>query len=277
MFKHHKYDSLLVLITLAQVGLLLLPFVTEISLLGLCALVVLNVFLIGTNYQCVAHNFIHNPFFKDPALNRGFSLINSLGIGLPQSLYRIHHIEHHRHNNNPERDESSTYFHGKFGQEENIFSYSILGVLRTDLVMLYKQARNKSILINLEVIFFVAFLVLLAQLNWRLTLGYVVTSYVLGQIFALWENYCEHHFADYTDRKRDSVSCYNSLYNLIWFNNGFHQEHHFAPQIHWTMVPQMMEKLPQDRVIVDFCHLSNSFSAYRQNKKRPHKVALRIV
>ena len=277
MFKHHKSDSVLVLITFAQVGLLLLPYVTEISIPSLVALVFLNIFLIGTNYQCIAHNFIHNPFFKDPALNRGFSLINTLGIGLPQSLYRIYHIEHHRHNNNPEKDESSTHAHGKLGQEENIFSYSVLGVLRTDLVELYTQARSKSILINLEIIFFVAFLVLLAQLNWKLTLGYVVTSYVFGQSFALWENYCEHHFADYTDRKRDSVSCYNSVYNLLWFNNGFHQEHHFAPQIHWTMVPQLTEKLPEDRVIVDFCHLSNSFGAYRGNKKRPLKVALRIV
>ena len=277
MFKHHKHDSLLVLITFAQVGLLILPFVTEVSLLGLGALVLLNVFLIGTNYQCVAHNFIHNPFFKSSGLNRGFSLINTLGIGLPQSLYRIHHIEHHRHNNNPEKDESSTFFHGKLGQEENIFSYSFLGVLRTDLVTLYKQARNKSILVNLEIIFFLAFLSLLAQLNWKLTLGYVITSYVLGQVFALWENYCEHHYADYTDRKRDSVSCYNSVYNLIWFNNGYHQEHHFAPQIHWTMVPQVTEKLPEDRIIVRFCHLTNSFNKYQGLRKKPLKVILHIV
>ncbi|MBA2404175.1 MAG: fatty acid desaturase [Bdellovibrionales bacterium] len=262
MFKHKKWDGILVGIMMCQLGLMILPFVINLSALTLVLLVLINTFLIGTNYQCVAHNFIHNPFFKSPKLNQLFSLLNSLCLGVPASVYRIHHLEHHRHNNRPDKDETSTFRHGKNGLEENIFLYSTLGVLRTDLLTLYKTARKQSSLVVVELIGLVFFIALLANINWKLFVGYVLTSYLAGQIFALWENYCEHHHANYNDRKRDSVSCYNKVYNFLWFNNGYHQEHHFSPTIHWTEIETVKEKLPSDRMVVRFCHLTNSFSTF---------------
>jgi fatty acid desaturase len=260
MFKHSKRDGFLVGLMVLQITLIILPFVVELSLSSLIMLVLLNTFLIGTNYQCVAHNFIHNPFFNRPLLNNVFSVLNSFCIGVPASVYKTHHLEHHRHNNRPDKDETSTFRHGKNGQEENIFLYSTLGILRTDLVSLYKTTKKQSSLVHLELLVLSFFITGLCLLSWKLFLGYVLTSYLTGQFFALWENYCEHHHADYTDRKRDSVSCYNSVYNFLWFNNGYHQEHHHAPTIHWTKIPGVKEKLPIDRVIVGICHLTNSFS-----------------
>jgi len=222
-------------------------------------LIFFQVYLLGLNYKSVAHNFIQNPFFKSEFLNSSFSILNSLCLGVPQSLYRIHHLNHHRYNNHPEKDESSTFRHGKHGNEENIFSYSFLGVIRTDLVSLYKTASNKSPLVHIEFLSLILFIVFLAFNNWILFLSYVLTIYIFGQVFALWENYCEHHLADFSDRKRDSVSCYNPIYNFLWFNNGFHQEHHFSPQVHWTKIYSISDKLPKDRVITKYCHLLHSF------------------
>lgn len=263
MFKHHKLDSILVLISLLQVSLLVIPFFFPLSYGQLSLLVIINAFLVGTNYQCVAHNFIHNPFFKSSTLNKLFSLLNSFGIGMPSSAYRIHHLEHHRHNNRPDKDDTSTFKYGKYGQEENIILYSSIGIIRTDIPELCKIACKHSTLVLAEVLLMVIFVVGLSLLNWKLFLGYVMTSYLIGQFFALWENYCEHHHADYNDRKRDSVSCYNSVYNFLWFNNGYHQEHHYAPTLHWSQITSVKEKLPADRIIVDACHLSNSFNLFK--------------
>jgi fatty acid desaturase len=259
MFKHSKLDSLLVALLFLQLSILLLPFVVSLSTPLLVMLVLFNIFLMGTNFQCIAHNFIHLPFFSSRNLNTAFSMINSLGIGVPQTMYRAHHLNHHRYNNRPEEDESSTWRHGKDGKEENIFSYSLLGVLRTDMGTLYKQASRTSTMPRYEAALLLAFFGTLFFLNWKLALLYLVPSYLGGHIFALWENHCEHHRADPHDRKRDSVSCYNHLYNLIWFNNGYHQEHHYSPQVHWTKVPMVQSELPLDRVIVKGCHLTNSF------------------
>lgn len=259
MLKHSNKDIFLVILAFIQVALLALPFFTPLSQGVLMVLVLVNIFLVGTNYQCVSHNFIHLPFFKINFFNQIFSIINSVGIGIPQSAYRLHHLQHHRYNNQPDKDDSSTRRHGKDGKDEHILSYSVLGVFRTDVPGLISEAAKKSKLVYIEMIFMVAFLGTLLALDWKLLIAYIVPSIFLGQVFALWENHCEHHHADPYDRKRDSVSCYNSFYNWIWFNNGYHQEHHFSPQVHWTKIPEVKSNLPDDRIIVKGCHLTNSF------------------
>lgn len=259
MMKHSKLDFILVLLLFLQIAFLILPFVLPVKTPALWFLMFLNIILMGTNYQCIAHNFIHLPFFKHESVNKTFSVLNSLGLGLPQSLYRLHHLNHHRFNNNPDGDMSSIYLHGKNGKEENIFSYSLLGVVRTDLAGLYKKARKGSVLPLYETGILFLFLITLLIINWKLFVLYILPSYLGGQFFAVWENYCEHHLADFRDRKRDSVSCYNPVYNFVWFNNGYHQEHHFSPQVHWTRIKTVRSELPEDRIIARGCHLFHSF------------------
>jgi fatty acid desaturase len=256
--KYSRYDYILVSLLMVQILVMLVPYFWQLSLPYLGLLILVNIILMGTNYQCIAHNFIHLPFFKSKVLNNVFSVINTLGLGVPQSIYRLHHLNHHRHNNHPDGDMSSTYRFGKNGKEENILTYSLLGIVRTDLTGLYQKASRSSSLPLWETLFLLAFLSGLAAVNWKLFLFYILPSYLGGQFFALWENYCEHHHALPQDRQRDSVSCYNPVYNYLWFNNGYHQEHHFSPQVHWRNIPKVRPELPPDRVIVKGCHLFNS-------------------
>ena len=257
--KQSRWDLLLVLVTVGQVVLLLAPFFLAVPPVLRTGLVIVNAFLVGMNYQCVAHNFIHHPFFTNNGLNEVFSVLNSLAIGLPQSAYRLHHLNHHRYNNDPAKDESSTWRFAKNQREENIFSYSLLGLLRTDLMGLIRAAGRTSALVYAELAVLIFVLLGAGLLRPGLFLSYLLPSLLLGQVFALWENYCEHRGADYRDRQRDSVSCYNGFYNWIWFNNGYHQEHHFRPQVHWTEIRPVRAELPNDRVVVHGCHLTNSF------------------
>ena len=55
------------------------------------------------------------------------------------------------------------------------------------------------------------------------------------------------------------MSCYGLLYNLLRFNHGYHQEHHYRPQVHWTRVPAMKTLLPpeSDRRVVRWAHWFN--------------------
>src|SRR5438105_2431013 len=41
------------------------------------------------NMQCISHNFIHNPYFSSAWLNRAYSVLESLALGVPHVLY--HH------------------------------------------------------------------------------------------------------------------------------------------------------------------------------------------
>ncbi len=254
MFKYSMKDMSLVLLLLIQIFLLALPFFMSFETTSLIVFVLFNTLLMGTNYQCVAHNFIHLPFFRSKNMNYLFSALNTIGIGIPQSMYRIHHLNHHRYTNHPEKDESTTWRNGK---EENIVTYSLLGLFRTDMESLAKRSLKHSKILYFEIFTLLAFWIFLVAINWKIFLLVLIPSYAGGQIFALWENYCEHYGSTLYDNKRDSVSCYNSIYNFIWFNNGYHQEHHFSPQTHWTNIPEVTKELPEDRVIVRFCHLTN--------------------
>jgi len=257
--KHSIKDVILVFLALLHLGIIVLVFTTKlpVSVLILCALLV--ILLTGTNYQCISHNFLHNPFFKSELSNQVFSLVNSLCLGLPQSLYREHHMNHHRYNNDPVKDDSSTFKFGKNHKEENIISYSFIGVFRTDLKGLYIRAKKHGPLVGIELISVLLFFVLLLELNPLLFFIFYLPSWYLGQVFALMENYAEHHGAQLHDRQRDSVSCYNKVYNFLWFNNGYHQEHHYRPMIHWTEMEKVRVELPEDRKIVRIFHLTNIF------------------
>lgn len=61
------------------------------------------------------------------------------------------------------------------------------------------------------------------------------------------------------DRRTDSVSSYGWFYNLIWFNNGYHQEHHYRPQTHWTRVKALRANMLPDeqRRVVRGAHWFN--------------------
>jgi len=42
----------------------------------------------------------------------------------------------------------------------------------------------------------------------------------------------------YYEHRRGTLSHYGWIYNRLFFNDGFHVEHHRNPQIHWTALPQ---------------------------------------
>lgn len=274
-FAHSRWDAMLVLVSVVQVGLTgwavwAYPLLDLPAFLGLGAVLV---FLACTNYQCVAHNHIHNPLFRARPLNAAFSVFHSLGLGMPGTLYRFHHLNHHRFNNDAvdpatgtTADRSSTWRRGRRGREEGIVPYALLGIVRTDLDELHAQAKTKGLggQVWLETATLLVFAGALAAVSWRGVLAFYLPVWFLGQAAAFAENYLEHHGAAPGDRRSDSVSSYGWLYNLVWFNNGYHQEHHLRPQVHWTRVRAVRaEMLPdRQRKVVGGAHWFNLRGAF---------------
>jgi fatty acid desaturase len=271
LFAHSRLDGLLVLVALAQLGLLLLGIVTfgAIDWYASLAIGLVAAFLICTNFQCVAHNFIHNPFFRGPRLNRAFAVFNSLLIGTSQSIYRVHHLHHHRYNNDRRdpvtgttKDFTSTWRHSSsLEREENVLRYSLFGYFRSDLRLLFSQAGRRALLGDVLVEFLaVAGMVLAFGVANPLGLVcFYLPVWLLGNVLAQAENYLEHYGAFPGNRKTDSVSCYGKLYNLVWFNNGYHQEHHYRPQVHWSTIAAVRPLLPPEteRRVVRGAHWFN--------------------
>ena len=53
---------------------------------------------ISWNINGISHNFIHNPYFRSPVLNRLFSILESITVGFSQIFYECIHMQHHKGN-----------------------------------------------------------------------------------------------------------------------------------------------------------------------------------
>lgn len=137
------------------------------------------------NSNTVAHNFIHNPFFRSRRWNACFSALNSLLLGYPQTLWRERHLAHHA-------DRPARF---RFSKVEGA------------LVALLWAA--------------------LALLAPRFFLFVYVPGYAAGMVLCALQGHFEHAAGRPVDH-------HGALYNLLFFNDGYHTEHHRRPGRHWT-------------------------------------------
>src|SRR5215468_10359521 len=132
---------------------------------------------ISWNINSISHNFIHNPYFRSPILNRLFSILESIPIGFSQVFYNCIHMQHHKGNadrpdeNGETIDWISIYRHGHDGEAEGAFKYAFLSLLREDPKVVFRELKRKNPREAawgiLELALFVGTFVTLGILNWR--------------------------------------------------------------------------------------------------------------
>ncbi|HZY90077.1 MAG TPA: fatty acid desaturase [Gemmataceae bacterium] len=257
-FRHSPYDAVPALCGVANVALLFAAFLAYPAL-PWWALVPTFLAVAASycwNLQCISHNFIHNPYFTSPGLNRLFGVLESLCIGMPHTLYHHYHLNHHAGDNDAKgpdgttRDWSSTYRYGKGDQPEAFWRYCLFSFWRVEVGPVVRVAirhgRAHVVQTVLETLALAAFWALMLAVNWRYFVYFYLPSFYLGWVVSYAEGYLEHHGARPGNPFANSVSSYNRLYNLLWFNNGYHQEHHWDPKAHWTRMHELHERiLPQ--------------------------------
>jgi len=211
---------------------------------------------ISWNINSVSHNLIHNPYFTSAKLNRAFGLIESLAIGFSQAFYHWVHMRHHSGNsdrpdeNGKTIDWISIYRQGENGMPEPVLKYTFLSFFRDDPAELYRNLKKQNPakarwgLIELSCLAFMVFC--LAIYNWR-AIVFIIPFYYIGHCLSYLNGYYEHFHGNPDVPIAWGVSSYNKLYNLIWFNNGYHAEHHFRPKMHWTRMKQFHEQLKEQQ------------------------------
>jgi fatty acid desaturase len=205
------------------------------------------------NVQSISHNFIHNPFFTSTWLNRAFSVLESLAIGIPQTIYYHYHLNHHFGDNDAKgpdgttKDWGSTYRHGKGSKPEAFWSYCLIGFFRFELGpclrMIIRNGRNHVLLVLAESLALAGFWLGMLLLDWRYFLYFYLPSYYAGWVLIYAHTYCLHYGAEPGNYYANSVSSYHRLYNMWFFNNGYHQEHHWDPKAHWTQMLDVRQEI----------------------------------
>ena len=211
--------------------------------------------MVNANINGVGHNFIHNPFFRWPLLNRLFSLCQSVACCFSQTYYDAVHMRHHKGNSDRQDETGDTidwlsiYRHGHEGEAENPWSYVFLSFFRDNPAAirgeLKKRNNGEAFWGNIELGAFVTVLIVLALFNWRYVVFYFLPFYYLGHCFSYLNGYFRHYGANPDKPIAWGVSSYGKLYNWLFFYNGYHAEHHFRPKVHWTRMERFRRSIEE--------------------------------
>jgi fatty acid desaturase len=254
-FRSSRSDAIPVL---CGVGIVALIFWTFLSFNSLSWWVLVPAFCAVAmsycwNLQCISHNFIHNPYFSNAWLNRAFGVLETLALGVPHMLYHHYHLNHHAGDNDAKgpdgttRDWSSIYRYGQGNEPEAFWKYCLVSFFRVEvgpvIRTVIRHGRRHVMQTVAETIALAVFWIVMALVNWRYFLFFYLPSYYLGWVLSYAEGYLEHYGCQPGNPFANSVSSYNRLYNLLWFNNGYHQEHHWDPKVHWTRMAQLHQRI----------------------------------
>lgn len=255
VFRHSAWDAVPAALALGHLAALLAFFIAwpDLGWGWRIAGAAAYAFAIGWNQDSVAHNFIHNPFFASPTLNRLMEFVLTLENGAPQTMYRWVHMRHHAGNSDRPGadgetiDPISIYRYGRDGRPEAAWRYVLLGFWRDDgpfevarQIRARRPAEARRALEEFWVLIAAYGALLLLRWDFVLTLA---PFYYLGQSFSFLIAYYEHLGADAARPHELGVSTYDPVYNWMFLNNGYHGEHHFRPKQHWTRMAAVRREM----------------------------------
>jgi fatty acid desaturase len=210
--------------------------------------------MINANINGLAHNFVHNPFFRSPLLNHLFSVLNSIAACFSQTYYDAVHMRHHKGNSDRQNENGETidwlsiYRHGHDGEAENPWNYVFLSFFRDNPAAIRKDLRKRGnsdvIWGNIELAAVAVVLLTMFFFNWRYALFFLPFLY-LGHCFSYLNGYFRHYGANPDKPIAWGVSSYGRIYNWIFFYNGYHAEHHFRPKVHWTKMEAFQQQIAE--------------------------------
>ncbi len=255
LFRYSPYDAIIAFCGLLNAAFLLWTFLAFPSLpwwaVGVSFFVLTWAYC--WNLQCISHNFIHNPFFTNVWLNRLFGVLETLCIGMPHQLYHHYHLNHHAGDNDAKgpdgttRDWSSIYRYGKGDAPEAFWRYCLFSFFRVEVApvlrVCIRHGRAHVLQTIAETVVLAAFWLTVLVVNWKYFAFFYLPSFFLGWVLSYAEGYLEHYGCQPGNPFANSVSSYNRLYNFLWFNNGYHQEHHWDPKMHWTRMKELSAQI----------------------------------
>src|SRR5262249_31669145 len=205
VFRYTPYDSIPALCAASHLALLLVSWLA-FPVLPTWALIVAFCTLICCycwNVQSISHNFIHNPFFTNEWLNRAFSVLESVAIGIPQTIYYHYHMNHHWGDNDAKgpdgstRDWGSTYRHGRGNEPEAFWKYCVVGFFRFELGpclrMVVRCGQVQVAMLLVESFVLGAFWLTLLWVDWRSFVSFYLPSYYLGWVLTYAHTYVLHY------------------------------------------------------------------------------------
>lgn len=264
----HDPRDLIVLLRVGLPPLVFLPVAIRLLTLPQIPWIVFPVYLIPLLYfgagpfTLALHLFSHRPFFSKQH-PRPRWLLNTCVMSLIGPLYGhtahsyfVHHVGMHHPEGNGRQDGSSTLSYQRdswIGFSAYFLRYLFLGAPEL-FVYLWRHGKRRFAwrFVAGEATHWT-----LAAVAFSIHPRAAVLVFVLPVFLLRWVmmagNWAQHAFVDTRDPLniyRNSVTIINSPYNRMFFNDGYHAEHHLAPRRHWSELPELFER-HQDHYVAE--------------------------
>ncbi len=263
LFRYSSWDGVPVLFAFVHLAYIVslylaftrlrLPLAAKIPLIA--AMGIVYSFSISWNINGISHNFIHNRFFNSRILNRIMSIVISVDCFFSQVIYEYVHRRHHMGNaDKPDAgttiDPLSIYRHGHDGHAENVWRYVLTSFFREEPMIAYREIKRqnprKAQWGLFEMVLTAVLMIGLLIFNWRF-MFYFLPFWFFGHCLSYLNGYFLHFGGNSDVPMAWGVSSYHKLYNWVWFNNGYHAEHHYRPRAHWTRMKQLHADIAEEQ------------------------------
>lgn len=196
----------------------------------------------------ISHNHHHYNTFRPRWMNRIYEVILFLETGIPPFGWTIHHnLGHHKHYLHPPDDPSG--WQNPDGSTMNRIKYDLYNAARVYPEIIRIGRSRPKLLRRFLTWTAVSLTVLSALIALRPVPALII--FVLPMpimLVGLLDNTFQQHQdldtrSDYTASRNTT----NRLYNLISWNLGYHTAHHLYPNVHWSKLPELHERI-RDRI-----------------------------
>ena len=234
---------------------------------------IFQVFFLVLVINTSMHYHMHCNIFNNTQLNRAYEYLVTMVTGIPFHGWLWFHSTHHRYNNDQKgkdgrvNDPVSFYRFGQNGKRENFWSYCILGLYRDFKgITLFDPTNTCSSkitpahisIITRETWIIYLYLASIFCINFYYGLFYLLI-WMLSLIGNNAKSYGEHYLAvDPNNYQLNSVGSYGRIFNFLCLNNGYHQEHHVNPGLHWSRLSELTTTLPKNRKIIKGIYAFNT-------------------
>ena len=146
LFAYSRWDAIPVLAALAQFAFVIALFLAfkHLSWWALIPLGLVYSVSISWNINGISHNFLHNPYFRSTLLNRVFSVLESVMLGISQVFYENVHKRHHIGNTDLPDETGKTTIRSPFTSTAMTASRRTCGRTRSCRISATTRARHST-------------------------------------------------------------------------------------------------------------------------------------
>lgn len=228
--RNYSLNSMLWIYPLLEVtSFILCLYYFSLSIYLSIFFLILSSFLLSLSVHICFHEYVHQGKSKLSILSSFITIL----MGMPFDGYKLHHLNHHKFDNNKGDFSSTWIFTGESKMPKSFFEYIFLWPRQ--VLEAGKFARKESHFqkyrraITVQKIILVGWLALLFSIAIKFFIFYIILIY-FGWVFVSIHNYGQHLPID---KLTNTYSYLNKAYNFIFFRNGLHVEHHQHPNVPW--------------------------------------------